>query len=105
MELLVRAKQFGSTTKTGLMLGLGEERKEISIVLLQLKQSECDTLTLGQYLQAGKNNLPVSKYYRPEEFTEIREEALSLGLRRVIAGPLVRSSYRAAEFGSTINKY
>jgi len=99
LELLSRARQLGAVTKTGLMLGLGEGTDEIISVLKDLRRVGCGILTLGQYLQPGKDHLPVEKYYHPDEFEALREQALSLGFNHVSAGPLVRSSYHAAEYG------
>jgi lipoic acid synthetase len=95
LELLTRARYFGAITKTGLMLGLGENRAEVRSVMHDLRNIDCQILTLGQYLQPGKNHLPVEKYYSPDEFATFREEALSLGFKHVVAGPRVRSSYHA----------
>jgi lipoic acid synthetase len=95
LELLLRASQFGAITKTGLMLGLGENKDEILAVMHDLKTINCSILTLGQYLQPGKKHLPVKKYYHPDEFAELRIMALAIGFDRVIAGPLARSSYKA----------
>lgn len=97
LELLRRAKTEGSATKTGLMLGLGERLDDVRAVLRDLKVIECDMLTLGQYLRPGKGNIPVSKYYHPDEFNVLREEAVMAGIKQVIAGPLVRSSYHAGQ--------
>jgi lipoic acid synthetase len=82
-------------TKAGLMLGLGERRDELSSVFRDLRQSGCRVLTLGQYLRPSADHLPVERYVPPEEFAELRVEALSLGFDHVEAGPLVRSSYHA----------
>lgn len=98
LELLAQAHRFGAITKTGLMLGLGEGVDELRSVMGDLRAAGCDMLTLGQYLQPRKNHLPVKKYYRPEEFAELREQALSLGFQYVVAGPLVRSSYHAGQY-------
>jgi lipoic acid synthetase len=84
-------------TKTGLMLGLGEERDELRAVFLDLAAVGCDILTLGQYLQPSAEHLPVVRYLPPDEFNAWREEALALGFRHVESGPLVRSSYHAWE--------
>jgi lipoic acid synthetase len=81
------------------MLGLGEHLDEVRQVLDDLRDAGCRVLTLGQYLRPGKGNLPVEKYYHPEEFDLLREQALSLGFSSVAAGPLVRSSYHAEQFG------
>jgi len=97
LALLSQAKLQGApVTKSGLMLGLGEERSEIREVLADLRDAGVDIVTLGQYLQPTASHLPVVRYVPPEEFTEIRDAALPLGFRHVEAGPLVRSSYRAA---------
>lgn len=98
LELLSLACQFGAVTKTGLMLGLGESAAEVSSVMHDLRGVDCRILTLGQYLQPGKNHLPVEKYYSPDEFSAFREEAMSLGFKHVEAGPLVRSSYHANDY-------
>jgi lipoic acid synthetase len=82
-------------TKTGLMLGLGETRDEVRAVLHDLRAVGCDILTLGQYLQPSRAHLPVERYVHPDEFAELRDEALQIGFRRVESGPLVRSSYHA----------
>lgn len=96
LELLKRARIAGAMTKTGLMLGLGEGTDEVHAVLRELREIDCSSLTLGQYLRPGKNHLPVEKYYHPEEFRALRDHALGLNFSQVIAGPLVRSSYHAA---------
>ena len=79
------------------MLGLGEERAELMRTLADLRDVECDILTLGQYLQPSRDHLPVVRYVTPEEFAEIKTDALALGYRHVESGPLVRSSYHAWE--------
>jgi lipoic acid synthetase len=99
LELLERAKLLdpGAITKTGIMLGLGETREEVSELLADLRMVEVDVLTAGQYLRPTGNarNHPVVRYVTPQEFAEIRAEALALGFRHVESGPLVRSSYHA----------
>lgn len=99
LELLERAKLLdpGTITKTGIMLGLGETREEVREVLADLRMVDVDVLTVGQYLRptSAARNLPVARYASPEEFHEIRDEALALGFRYVESGPLVRSSYHA----------
>jgi lipoic acid synthetase len=79
------------------MLGLGETIDEVRAVMHDLRKVDCSSLTLGQYLQPGKNHLPVEKYYHPDEFASLRDEARAMGFRHVAAGPLVRSSYRAEQ--------
>ena len=86
-------------TKSGFMVGLGESDEEITQTLTDLKERHVDIITVGQYLQPTLKHLPVQKYYRQEEFDEIRAAAERLGIRHVVSGPLVRSSYRAAEIG------
>jgi lipoic acid synthetase len=98
ITLLERARQAGAVTKTGIMLGLGEEPLEFMSVLHDLRRIDCQVLTLGQYLQPGKLHLPVRKFYHPDEFSDLRLRALELGFRTVIAGPLVRSSYHAEKY-------
>jgi lipoyl synthase len=83
------------TTKSSVMLGLGERRDEVLEVLSELRESDVDIVTLGQYLQPTRENLPVERFYTPEEFADLRTYAFSLGFRHVESGPLVRSSYHA----------
>jgi lipoic acid synthetase len=90
-----RAARQNCLTKAGLMLGLGESRAEIASVFDDLRQVGCDILTLGQYLRPTAGHLPVERYVPPEEFADLREEALGHGFRHVESGPLVRSSYHA----------
>jgi len=82
-------------TKSGIMLGLGEERDEIIQVLTNLREHQCDMLTLGQYLQPSKDHLPVARFVTPEEFDELRIIAEEMGFSNVASGPMVRSSYHA----------
>jgi lipoyl synthase len=82
-------------TKAGLMLGLGETRDEIIQVFRDLRDVDCDILTLGQYLRPSAEHLPVERYVTPEEFAALRDDALLTGFRHVESGPLVRSSYHA----------
>ncbi len=99
LRILAAAKQrrTGVLTKTGLMLGLGEEIGEVEEVFRDLAAARCDILTLGQYLQPTKDHLPVVRYLDPEEFDRIGRSARKLGFRHVESGPLVRSSYHAWE--------
>jgi lipoic acid synthetase len=82
-------------TKTGLMLGLGEEAGELRAVFADLRAIGCDVLTLGQYLRPSPDHVPLVRYVTPEEFQELGDEAKALGFRHVESGPLVRSSYHA----------
>src|SRR2546426_8357661 len=97
LELLRHAKELdsGAITKSGLMVGLGETKHELLTVFADLVDARVDVLTLGQYLRPSAKHLPLVRYYHPDEFVELREEALALGFRHVEAGPLVRSSYHA----------
>jgi lipoic acid synthetase len=97
LELLQRAKAAGLTTKSGLMLGLGETPEEVEAVMRDLIAHGCDILTLGQYLQPTKSHLPVARYYHPEEFARLKAAGDRMGFRRVESGPLVRSSYHAEQ--------
>jgi lipoic acid synthetase len=97
LALLKKARSAGLRTKTGLMLGLGETREALRAVFFDLSEIGCGILTLGQYLRPDRQSRPVAEYVPPERFESIRLEALQCGIRRVIAGPRVRSSYRAAE--------
>ncbi len=97
LELLRRAQELdpGAVTKSGLMVGLGETKHELLLVFADLVDAGVGVLTIGQYLRPSPRHLPVARYYHPDEFAELREEALALGFRHVEAGPLVRSSYHA----------
>jgi lipoic acid synthetase len=85
-------------TKSGLMLGFGETIEEVIELLNDLREAECDFLTIGQYLRPSKKNLPVVEYIRPDVFEELKEIALKLGFEFVASGPLVRSSMNAEDF-------
>lgn len=86
-----------STTKSGLMVGLGERPDEVHALLEQLREAEVDIVTVGQYLRPSRENLPVEEYVHPDVFASYREFGERLGFRHVFAGPFVRSSYRAEE--------
>ncbi len=100
LKVLEQAKQLlpKIITKSGLMLGLGEEAKEVEIVLRDLRQVACDLLTLGQYLSPSLHHAPVARYVNPDEFASWQRQARDLGFKSVAAGPLVRSSYKAPVF-------
>ena len=91
------SKEAGMVTKSGLMLGLGESLEEVLAVMEDLRAAGCDILTLGQYLQPTKEHLPVDRYVHPDEFRALKGKGLVMGYRHVESGPLVRSSYHAAE--------
>jgi lipoic acid synthetase len=95
LKILERAKAMGATTKSGLMIGLGEKKHDIFQTFADLKAVACDLLTIGQYLQPSRFNAPPRKYYTPEDFAELRSTALECGFAEVESGPLVRSSYKA----------
>ena len=82
-------------TKSGIMLGLGENLQEIKSTILDLKKVNCDQITIGQYLRPSLNHLPVRKYWRPEEFDHIKNFSKEVGFKKVSCGPLIRSSYHA----------
>jgi len=84
-------------SKSGLMIGLGETKEDIIETLEDLRKAGVDILTIGQYLSPSRKHLPIRKYYTPAEFEELKETALKLGFRKVFSGPLVRSSYHAAD--------
>ena len=106
IELLRRAKQSHPDvpTKTGLMLGLGEEREEVLATLQDLAAQGTDILTLGQYLQPTREHLPIVRYVHPDEFAEFKILGQAMGFKHVEAGPLVRSSYHAFEQTESAHK-
>jgi lipoic acid synthetase len=99
LELLATARQISAEipVKSGLMLGMGETSEEVVAVMHDLRGVDCSMLTLGQYLQPTRDHLTVVRYIEPAEFSELRLIGLQLGFDHVEAGPLVRSSYHAAE--------
>ena len=99
LELLRRAKSLAPAmaTKTGLMLGLGEEREEVLAAMQDLAAQGTDILTLGQYLQPTREHLPIVRYVHPDEFAEYKKLGEQMGFAHVESGPLVRSSYHAFE--------
>ena len=99
LELLHYSKTLSPAglTKSGVMVGLGEETAELLAVFRDLAASGCDILTIGQYLRPSRDHLPMARLYTPREFAELKAEALKLAFRHVESGPLVRSSYHAHE--------
>jgi lipoic acid synthetase len=99
LELLRYAKELNPSgvTKSGVMVGIGEETRELIAVFRDLASAGCDILTIGQYLRPSRNHLPMTRLYTPREFAELKTEALRMGFRHVESGPLVRSSYHAHE--------
>jgi lipoic acid synthetase len=99
LELLNYSKTLNPAgiTKSGVMVGLGEETYELLEVFRDLARVRCDILTIGQYLRPSRDHLPMARLYTPREFAELKSEALNMGFRHVESGPLVRSSYHAHE--------
>lgn len=99
LDLLRQASAYNNrvVTKSGLMLGIGESDDDILKTLADLRDVNCTSLTMGQYLQPSGRHLPVHRYISPETFETLRQKALDLGFRHVASGPFVRSSYHAGE--------
>jgi len=97
LQLLENAKKLapGMVTKSGLMVGLGETTEELIAVFRDLGSRGVDLLTVGQYLRPSRDHLPIARFYTPEEFQQLKQEALRFGFRHVESGPMVRSSYHA----------
>lgn len=97
LELFARARRMAPelVTKSGVILGFGEDREELLRTMENLREVDCDILTLGQYLRPSQRHLPILKYYTPEEFRELKAIGDGMGFKHVEAGPLVRSSYHA----------
>ncbi len=105
LELLDRSRKFAPAipTKSGMMMGLGEEQDEVVQVFKDLRDVGVSILTLGQYLRPSQNHAVMTRYYHPDEFRELKRIALGLGFAHVEAGPLVRSSYHAHEQADAAN--
>jgi lipoic acid synthetase len=95
LDVLRAARAYGLVTKSNLILGMGEEREEISQALQDLHDAGCELVTITQYLRPSPRHHPVERWVKPDEFVELREEAEEIGFAGVMSGPLVRSSYRA----------
>jgi len=97
LELFAKARRMAATlvTKSGIIVGFGEEREELLKTMADLREVDCDILTLGQYLRPSRQHLPIMRYYAPEEFRELKAIGEGMGFKYVEAGPLVRSSYHA----------
>jgi lipoyl synthase len=95
LSVLARARAAGLTTKSGIILGMGETREEVRAAITDLRAVGVEILTVGHYLRPSAQHLPVVRWWTPDEFAEVRDFAESLGFRHVEAGPLVRSSYHA----------
>src|SRR5262249_3544006 len=97
LDLLRRSKESGLLTKSGIMVGLGEDWDEVLETIRAIREPGTDVLTVGQYLRPSPSHLPIARYYTPEAFERIRDFARGLGCPHVESGPLVRSSYHAEE--------
>ena len=99
LEVLRYVKEINpdGLTKSGFMVGLGEVEEELHETMRDLRANDVDILTIGQYLRPSENHLPMSRYYTPKEFADLRKHGLALGFKHVESGPLVRSSYHAHE--------
>ncbi|WP_055550984.1 lipoyl synthase [Streptomyces sp. NBRC 110028] len=95
LEVITKAREAGLVTKSNLILGMGEEREEISQALQDLYDAGCELITITQYLRPSARHHPVERWVKPQEFVELQEEAEEIGYAGVMSGPLVRSSYRA----------
>jgi len=95
LDVITQARAAGLVTKSNLILGMGEERSEISSALQDLHEAGCELITITQYLRPSPRHHPVERWVKPEEFVELAEEAEEIGFAGVLSGPLVRSSYRA----------
>jgi lipoic acid synthetase len=99
LQLLENAKKISPrvVTKSGVMVGLGEDSEELIDVFRDLGSRGVDILTIGQYLRPSRDHLPIARFYSPDEFVYLKEAALRFGFRHVESGPMVRSSYHAHE--------
>ena len=99
LDLLTQAKEIrpGIVTKSGIIAGMGESFGEIVETMEDLRQVDCDLLTIGQYLRPSAKHIPIDRFYTPGEFAELRQIGTRMGFKHVASGPLVRSSYHADE--------
>ncbi len=95
LDVIAMARSAGMITKSNLILGMGETREEISGALRDLVEAGCDLITITQYLRPSPRHHPIDRWVKPQEFVELRTEAVELGFSGVMSGPLVRSSYKA----------
>jgi lipoic acid synthetase len=106
LQLISRVKtQAGIVTKSGLMLGLGETRDEVIRVMQDLRETSCDLVTIGQYLQPSPTHHPVSRFVPPEEFARYEQIGQEMGFTAVVSAPQVRSSFKAAELYTRVKEY
>ena len=99
LELLAKSKAIDPSivTKSGIIVGMGEDTKQLKSTMQDLREVDCDLLTIGQYLRPSQKHLKTVKYYKPDEFEDLKQVGLILGIKHVASGPLVRSSYHADE--------
>jgi len=99
LELLAKSKALDPSivTKSGIIVGMGEDTKQLKSTMQDLREVDCDLLTIGQYLRPSQKHLKTVKYYKPDEFEDLKQVGLNLGFKHVASGPLVRSSYHADE--------
>lgn len=99
LRILKKAKKYSKNiiVKSGFMVGLGEKWEEIVSLLKDLSGVNCDIVTIGQYLQPSENHIPIDKFYTPDEFINLKQIALEMGIKYVESGPFVRSSYKASD--------
>jgi len=99
LELLAKSKAIDPSivTKSGIIVGMGENTKQLKSTMQDLREVDCDLLTIGQYLRPSQKHLKTVKYYKPDEFEDLKQIGLNLGFKHVASGPLVRSSYHADE--------
>ena len=99
LDLLAEAKRIdpGVVTKSGIIVGMGENKEDLLITMADLRQVDCDLLTIGQYLRPSLKHIPIDRFYTPAEFEELRLAGEEMGFKHVASGPLVRSSYHADE--------
>ena len=99
LELLAKSKAIDPSivTKSGIIVGMGEDTKQLKSTMQDLREVDCDLLTIGQYLRPSQKHLKTVKYYKPDEFEDLKQVGLNLGFKHVASGPLVRSSYHADE--------
>ncbi|MEE9285833.1 MAG: lipoyl synthase, partial [Dehalococcoidia bacterium] len=99
IELLAQVKEWAPemVTKSGIILGMGETQAEVLETMFDLREAECEVLTIGQYLRPSPKHIAIDRFYHPDEFAELKRQGLAMGFRHVESGPLVRSSYHAHE--------
>jgi lipoic acid synthetase len=103
LAVLARAGAAGLVTKSGLMVGLGEQRDEVIATMADLSAVGVSIVTIGQYLRPSRDHLPVSRYWAPDEFEDLRQAGIALGLAHVESSPLTRSSYHAREAAGAVH--